>query len=402
MVSFPELGGMTEDIRSIWRSPRLWLVAAVIFLAFGFLSATQSYVAVTLRGRTTFTWPLAIAGTLPFWIAMFALLPLVIWSVHRVSLQGPRWKLAVLFHVGMSVVYAVLMMIGSLIPAHLWVNALGDRIPLAQGVLQVATENSVSGMVYYWAFAGLVSAVDYYNSYRNRDREAARAEVRAAKLEANLDRARLDWLRSQLNPHFLFNTLNSISTLARQHRIEAVVETIGELADLLRATLSHSDESVSLEAEIALLEKYTDLERVRFGERLTVEMEMGDQARRAAVPSLILQPLVENALKHGLGGVRGPVRITVRGMVRKNELRLRVSDSGHGFPPDWKEGVGLSNTRERLRQLYGDRACLTVVPDGPGATVEITMPYQPLPEAGEPQDAAPPAMPAAEPTSRAT
>jgi two-component system LytT family sensor kinase len=256
------------------------------------------------------------------------------------------------------------------------VNALGDRISLVEGAQQVFVASYAGSVSMYWALVGVVLAVDYYNETRERERRAAQAEVRAAQLETHLERARLDWLRSQLNPHFLFNTLNSVSTLARQGRTSAVVKTLADLADLLRTTLSHSGVSVPLEQELRLLDRYLDIERLRFGDRLSVEVDASDDARRAPVPSLLLQPIVENALRHGVGRIRGPVQVRIRARRTDAGLELTVTDSGRGFEPDWSEGVGLSSTRARLRQLYGEAASLDVASSDAGARVSITLPYE--------------------------
>jgi two-component system LytT family sensor kinase len=362
--------------RDVWRSPRLWAVAAAVVTVFGLLNATQTYVRIVLRGRDSFTWALALAGDLPFWAATLATFPIVVWAVHRFPLLSSAWKRAALIHVGMSLAHAALKLLLGLLVAHPLVNALGDRISLVEGAQQVFVASYAGSVSMYWALVGVVLAVDYYNETRERERRAAQAEVRAAQLETHLERARLDWLRSQLNPHFLFNTLNSVSTLARQGRTSAVVKTLADLADLLRTTLSHSGVSVPLEQELRLLDRYLDIERLRFGDRLSVEVDASDDARRAPVPSLLLQPIVENALRHGVGRIRGPVQVRIRARRTDAGLELTVTDSGRGFEPDWSEGVGLSSTRARLRQLYGEAASLDVASSDAGARVSITLPYE--------------------------
>lgn len=372
----PRLEPPAPESASVWRTPRIWCIAASIFLVFGLINASGTYVRILLRGDTTYTFGLALAGNLPFWLSSFLALPVVVWAVHRVPLEGPRWIRVILFHVAVSIPHSVArLLLGALI-AHPLVTTLGEPMSLAEGFQEVLLGSMTGALTMYWAQVGVVHAVDFYVASRERERRAARAEVRAAQLQTSLERAQLDWLRSQLNPHFLFNTLNSVCTLARQRRTDAVVDTLVGLSDLLRATLSHSDSMVRLDREIELLEKYLAIERVRFGERLTVRFDVDADAPRVLVPSLLLQPIVENALKHGLNGVMRPVSITVRALVDARTVRLEVRDSGRGFDPDWQEGVGLANTRARLAQIYDGEATLDLVSLDPGACVRITLPRE--------------------------
>ncbi len=213
----------------------------------------------------------------------------------------------------------------------------------------------------FWACPGPhAHALLFYG--RSRDRER-----RGLELESRLTQARLQALRMQINPHFLFNTLNSISSLVYDQP-KVADEMIGSLSDLLRVTLNTSHrQEVALREELEFLDQYLFIEQTRFGDRLTVTKEIDPTVLDAAVPNLILQPLVENAFKHGIEARLGPGAITVSARRDGERLRLsRVSDSGRsspaGSPPRLIEGVGLSNTRARLRGLYGDRATVVFGP----------------------------------------
>lgn len=228
-------------------------------------------------------------------------------------------------------------------------------------------------------------AREYFVRYRARQDEAVRLEARAALLEAQLAEARLEALRMQVNPHFLFNTLHAISSLVHRDP-DGVRSMVAKLANLLRTTLKGSGEAeVSLERELEFLEDYLEIMQVRFQGRLEVEFDVDCGLLEARVPNLILQPLVENAVKHGVGGSEGPVRVVVTGAAESDRLVLGVLDTGPGLPGGAggapTTGIGLQNVRERLAHLYGGRGDLTVEsrPEG-GVRAEIRVPLR-VPEA---------------------
>jgi two-component system, LytTR family, sensor kinase len=203
--------------------------------------------------------------------------------------------------------------------------------------------------------------------------------VRAAELEKRLVEAKLQALQMQLNPHFLFNTLHAISALMHKD-VEAADRMLTRLSDLLRLALDSSDtQEVPLRDELAFLKSYLEIEQTRFGERLKVMMDIGPETSGALVPSLILQPLVENAIRHGIEpqALAGIVRLSA--CCEGDQLRLRVSDNGVGLRAGQPvaEGVGLSNTRARLEQLYGGahQFQMSNGADG-GLAVDIVMPLR--------------------------
>jgi len=229
--------------------------------------------------------------------------------------------------------------------------------------------------------AGL--ARDASKRYRARKEQAARLAADAARLEAQLAEARLDALRRQLDPHFLFNTLNAVSSLVERDP-RGVRRMIARLSDLLRHSIEGSNEpEIPLERELDLLQRYVDIMQVRFQGRLEVTVSADARARAALVPNLVLQPLVENAIKHGVAAVPGAGRVWVEAEVRGDELVLAVRDDGPGpIVADGREGgVGLRNTRERLAQLYGGshRLELHNAPEG-GLVVTLEIPARRGPE----------------------
>ena len=202
-------------------------------------------------------------------------------------------------------------------------------------------------------------------------------QVLAAELEAKLAESRLDALRSKLNPHFLFNSLNAISGLVLKGDTEGATEALGRLSDLLRRVLDRREGEVGLAEEMRFIDDYLELHRLRFSDRLTVEKQVSDDTLDALVPTMLLQPIVENALKHGVGKSPGPHRVTVSAARENGSLVLEVGDSGGGFTErEARDGIGLSNTRERLERLYGSTHRFEIgTARGGGASVRVTIPF---------------------------
>jgi two-component system LytT family sensor kinase len=226
----------------------------------------------------------------------------------------------------------------------------------------------------FLAVTGVAHALHFYQRAKDKSRHEA-------ELEAKLAKARLQALRMQLNPHFLFNTLNSISSLIDVNP-KAADEMIGLLSDLLRATLRSSDRhEISLREEIHFLDNYLAIQKQRFESRLEIEKLIEPQTLDASVPILILQPMVENAIIHGIEP-RSPLgRITIRSTKAGDVLRLEVSDNGCGLPSGHlQQGIGLSNTKARLQELYGSKAFFQAGgrPEG-GFCVEIQIPWKNTP-----------------------
>jgi two-component system LytT family sensor kinase len=231
------------------------------------------------------------------------------------------------------------------------------------------------GVAVYLAMVGVEHAVRYFIEARERDAQVAR-------LSGQLTTAKLAALQSQLNPHFLFNSLNTIAVLVRDGDTRTATHVIEELSDVLRTTLSRSRESeVSLDDELAFVRQYVAVERARFSDRLRPEFDVAPSLLSAAVPSFALQHLVENALRHGIArrSDAGRVVISARRDVGGDMLELSVTDDGPGVEPGTvpQAGHGLENTRERLATLYGDRASLEVAPMVGGGTVaRMRIPYR--------------------------
>jgi two-component system LytT family sensor kinase len=229
-----------------------------------------------------------------------------------------------------------------------------------------------------------VTMVGVANGYLGLQR-ARRLEVTAARLHAQLADAQLETLRSQLNPHFLFNALNSIAVLARRGQVVPVEQMVTRLASLLRHSLdSARSQHVALRVELEALRHYLDIEQVRFENRLVVSVKVPELLHDRVVPSFLLQPLVENAIRHGLTDPRQPLRVGVSARTEGPDLVLEITDDGAGLadrePP--ADGMGLGLTRARLAGLYGARASLTLAPGegGRGTRVLVTLPVNVAPD----------------------
>jgi two-component system, LytTR family, sensor kinase len=212
---------------------------------------------------------------------------------------------------------------------------------------------------------------------------ARRLALREAQLEADLVRARLDALRLEIQPHFLFNTLNTIAALIRVRSNDQALKMLLGLSDLMRATLERAPTQVTpLPLEIAFTQGYVELQQVRFGDRLEVHYAIAPESDACLVPAFLLQPIVENAFRHGIGARAGRCRLEIAAAIAGDRLRLTVRDDGAGLPAgfdlDRHAGTGLSNVRTRLRNLYGAPASLAIAPQAGGGTlVTVDLPPQP-------------------------
>jgi signal transduction histidine kinase len=237
----------------------------------------------------------------------------------------------------------------------------------------------LANVVTYWGVLGVCWTIEALRLSRER-------ELRASQLEAQLAGARLERLQTQLHPHFLFNALNSVLPLVFRDR-EAAALTVSRLEQLLRRSLeADAAQLAPLFRELEFLEIYLEIQKTRFGDRLRVAFDIPAELTAARVPNLILQPLVENAIKHGVSAQPGAGRVAISARREDGMLVLRVRDDGPGLsdlPRPGGSGVGLANTRERLRQLYGDEQRLDLVnaPEG-GLEVSVTLPFSAGSESG--------------------
>jgi two-component system, LytTR family, sensor kinase len=251
--------------------------------------------------------------------------------------------------------------------------------PQLEAIARVRAMWFMTDFIVYVAVLAAGFARNYFLNYRVRLTEAMNLKAQAAQLQAQLADARLSALRTQLNPHFLFNTLNAVSALVERDP-RGVRRMIARLSELLRTSLDEADEpEVPLQRELTFVDRYLEVMQIRFQGRLHVRIHTEPEASAALVPNLILQPLVENAVKHGVSKMAGAGRIEIRAQRAGPRVLLTVIDNGPGLtdgllPPT--EGVGLRNTRMRLAQLYGSDQSLTLrAGEGGGLVAEVSLPY---------------------------
>jgi two-component sensor histidine kinase len=358
-----------------------WLLVFGVWTMIGLSQATRFYFSSVNFGRQV-TWGQAMSYSLSDWYVFAVLSPPVIWLSRRFPLDKKNWRRNGLVHLCASATFSL---------TYLVVRA-GLRVVLGADTYAHAFNALFLRMFpfnfpIYWVIVAVCHALDYYRTYHER-------ELRTSELETRLAQSKLQALRMQLNPHFLFNSLNSISALMHKD-VEAADAMLIRLSDLLRHTLDSADtQEVPLREELEFLERYLEIERTRFGQRLRVKMDIAPDTLDALVPNLSLQPLVENAIKHGIEPHARPGLVQLRARHENGILDLQVQDDGSGLPKGQtlEEGVGLSNTRARLRQLYGQAHQLVLTDaEGGGLLVRLTIPYRK--ETGEACEAEPPSTP---------
>ena len=323
----------------------LWVFGTATFLALFF--ATKFYYTWRASGVET-TWTKHLWWQGMEWYAWALFSPAIFWFCEKLD-HRQRGFGFFLFHLGTGVAFALL---------HVAVLTTGARVEAWvfdtgygwEGLARVIVRNHFhSDLFTYAALVSVWHAASYYRKLKQR-------EIETIELSNRLSQAQLQALKTQLQPHFLFNTLNGIAELNYENP-RAANRMLSKLSELLRLCLASSTtQEITLEQELQFNRHYLELEQIRLGERLRVDLEIAPETLEAQVPALLLQPLVENAIRHGIAPFAKPGTICIESRREEGELHLRITDSGPGPGADQKNqtsGVGLSNTRARLQQLYG-------------------------------------------------
>jgi len=305
------------------------------------------------------------------WLLYAFLTPAVFAISARWPLTRPHLMRRALFHLAVSLLFCVAWAgAGTMLRALLQPAALQGGI--ARHFLSWLFVTFPFGVAVYLAVVGIEHAIRYFAEARERD-------LQLARLSEQLSGARFAALQAQLNPHFLFNTLNTIAVLVRDGERTGAVRIVEQLGDVLRMTLSrHRSNEVMLDEELDLVRQYLGIEQARFPDRLRIVFDVDESVRSAAVPSFTVQHLVENALRHGIARREDAGRVEIAARREGDTLTISVTDDGPGFDSDvtMPPGRGIENTRERLRSLYGDRASLSVDPVAAGGTIAmLRVPY---------------------------
>ncbi len=378
----------TAKDRHYWTSPRtqryapemprpkrsalmLWLLVFAAWLVPALLSGFNTYVQNRLEGRPP-DWRWVIFSSID-WLLYAVLTPIVFRLSRRFPLGRVHLTRNIALHVlgalGMCVAWAAL---GTILRLGIFPpETNGTPLKIWLSFVSWVFTTLPFGVGAYFALVGIQHSFFYFAQARER-------ETHAARLAAQLSDARLGALRMQLNPHFLFNSLNAITVLVRDSNTADASRMLQLLSDVLREVL-RTDETheTALSRELEFLERYLAIEQVRFSDRLRPRIDIDPALAHAAVPRFLLQPLVENALRHGIARRADAGRVEVSARRDGDQLILTVRDDGPGFAtPEVGTGVGLSNTRERLAALYKGNAIFTIAnAEGGGAIATVSLPY---------------------------
>lgn len=350
-----------------------WTGVFLLWTAIGLFFASQASMWDRFLFRQQITWQRAVATNLSFYYLWALLTPIVVWFGKRFRLERKHWGRSVSFHLPMSIAFAVLQLVAV---ETVWSIVRDEPQSLYETFRSIEFSfafNFHINLLTYWVILGFSYMLDSYRQVRDR-------ELRASLLEAQLTKANLQALKMQLQPHFLFNTLNAISSLMHKNIADAD-RVVARLGDLLRYSLETGGvQEVSLTEELDFLRRYLEIEKIRFGNRLVVRIEAERDTLNAKVPNLILQPLVENAIRYGVGTRGSGGSVEIRARREDDMLILSVKDDGPGLGKNGNgtvtEGVGLQNTRARLLQLYGEEHEFRMLNgSGRGLEVQLKIPY---------------------------
>jgi len=343
-------------IRLAWIAP--WLALAL-------LASINTLTYWRLSGWEYPAWR-AFAYQAPGWLTFGLLTPVILWQGRRLPLGRARLERTLVVHGFGTLVTAVLYALAATAATRLF-SPVPTEFTTARIWLNWFLSGLAPSALTYFGVLGVGHAIHYFERFRE-------GELRAALLAGQLSEARLGALRSQLHPHFLFNSLNAITVLVRDGETHAAARMLELLSDVLRRVLKGEEKhEVELREELDVLRTYLEIEQVRFPDRLRVRFDVDDALLDAAVPSFVLQPLVENALRHGIPKSASAGRLDVTAKRSDAHLELQVSDDGPGLPQAWSwpdsAGLGLANTAARIATLYGDGASLSVSSPPAGGTI---------------------------------
>ena len=362
-------------MQSTWAPPLRWVFAAATVL--GLFSTVQWYrlTALNLRYPMDIEVGKLLILNLLYWYVPASLSPIIFRLGHRFRVDGPRWIRALGVHAFAAVSYSVVhwaCMISMRLLLWDSANKL-PTVPWTSFLQRQYLSNLDFTLMTYTTVLGLSYALHY-------SRESQARAVKEAQLETRLVEARLRTLQAELQPHFLFNTLHAISSLVHTNP-DGADRMISRLSDLLRLTFDRSGAArVSLQEELEFLQKYLEIEQTRFQDRLTVRFDVDPETLDAEVPRLILQPLVENAIKHGVSPKPGAGLVQISTKRQGQKLWIEIRDNGVGLSAGararLRSGVGLSNTRDRLECLYGADHRIQFSDETKGLAVSLEIPFK--------------------------
>jgi two-component system LytT family sensor kinase len=342
-----------------------WIAAILLWSTLGVLFA--------LPGLSSSNWSRTLLGSLAEWWSWGFVAPLIYWVDARLPFKENQLRMRILAHLlaslPLTLIHFYVVIVAGFFLGLVKLSALTHPLSLLN------TFGLVWSWLVYWVIFGAIQTFRYYEHYRA-------SELRLERMERNFSQARLNALRMQLDPHFLFNALNTVSSQVEPNpRLARTM--IEHLGDLLRLSLDARDrQEIPLAEEFAFLDHYVAIQKIRFSDNLRIDIQVAAEVKYALVPCLIVQPLVENAIRHGISRRASGGTVTVTAQHRPGELEVRVVDDGVGLPAGWtletSSGMGLSVTRERILGLYpGGDSSFSVQPrSGGGTEVKISLPLR--------------------------
>lgn len=361
--------------RTLSEMTQRWVKIAVTIGAAAFMGSVLT-LELYFNGRATMESMDVVDIAIPQFgraILWALLVPFILCLRRKMPLHRGRWVGGISFHF-----FAAFVVMATYYLGRMWSYTIFFEDHMKSGFWSMAGQSfygrNLVDMAYYWGVIAFGYGFEIYQKFKNE-------ELKSAHLETRLVETELKALRQQMHPHFLFNTMNTIAVLVRERRHDEAVTLIARLSSLLRMSLDTTGvPEVTVQQEMDFLDHYLEIQKMRFSDRMNVRVEISPEARLARIPNLLLQPLVENAILHGIAPKTTAGSIVIRGEVEKDRLRLEVRDDGPGIlngQQRTKEGVGLANTRERLAKIYGSRSQLLLHSEpGRGVSVQITLPYR--------------------------
>jgi two-component system, LytTR family, sensor kinase len=335
----------------------------LLWIVYGALIATPFLTRHEIPGTTISSR----AGAIIIGVLIGGAWTLITWLIFQVAERLPfrrgKWVKPTIAHVGLFILCATLQAVATGVAAYI---VSGGRMPRIDATLWSTGELAV---IAYGTMAFVVYSLD-------STRRAQTTELQLAAANAAASEAKLHALRAQLRPHFLFNALNTVAMAIRRSDRQEALAVVLDLSGLLRTALERSGtELVSVADEVDFIRQYLEIQQIRFRDRLRVTWAIEESAQDAALPSMILQPLAENAVRHGIGKKVSGGEIRIRIATADDRLHIAVEDDGPGFPAEWQPGVGLANVQTRLALHFGERATFHTSDAGAGASVRLSIPY---------------------------
>ncbi len=360
---------------------QFWLANIAFWVFIAIMFTAQTAFSAISRGDQI-NWSNVLSWSVLRWLLWAAVTPLVFFLARRFPINRNKLAVGIGIQCGLGILVSVLHMLLEAVTVFAIWRLVGETVAPTARIRSLIAYSFHVNLIVYGAILGVAAAFNYYRKFKDR-------EVAAARLETQLSTARLQALKGQLQPHFLFNTHHAIIGLILKHENETAMEMLTRLSDLLRLTLESKDAlTTSLQREMETLNLYLAIQKLRFKDRLRVNLDIDPQSLDAEVPNMILQPLVENAILHGIGPDSSAGLLAITSKTTNGFVALTIRDDGPGLAVspdgDLRQGIGLTNTRERLHAMYGSAFKFEVTnAKGRGVQVQVEFPYQPKREIEE-------------------